>query len=180
MKAFIYSLDAFISLMIIAMAMNMLIFGLGLSTYQYTVAYQLKLLSSDGIKALAMSPAYLSDIVSGNGAEEACEKVIRKNLPPGYGYALLAYDGTNAAEPWANIAKCSSGNYTKAGIGVQSSDAIVTASTVTALGAGGRFDDYYNPFGYKTCSGLEVPCNLQEYMPEWGVDTTLMRLVVFI
>jgi hypothetical protein len=176
MKAFIYSLDAFISLMIIAMAMNMLIFGLGLSTYQYTVAYQLKLLSSDGIRAIAASPILLANIVNNNGREDACAEIIRQNLPPGYGYALLALDYKN--NKWSAIEGCSVGDYKKAGIGVQSSDAIVTVSTVIEERSGS--DTNYNPFGYTTCKGSNVPCNLQEYLPVWGVDTTLMRLVVFI
>jgi hypothetical protein len=175
MKAFIYSLDAFISLMIIAMALNMLVFGLGLSTYQYTVAYQLKLLSADGIRALASSPADLSGIVNNNNRVDACTQLIRKNLPPGYGYALLIYDKDSSN--WYNMTGCSEGDYTKAGIGVQSSDAIVTVATVTEIPGG---DTYLNPFGYKTCGGKNVPCNLQSYLPQWGLNATVMRLVVFV
>lgn len=176
MKAFIYSLDAFISLMIIAMALNMLVFGLGLSTYQYAVAYQLKLLSSDGIKSLAASPLSLDSIVNNRGRADACKTAIRDNLPPGYGYELLAYDGDSGK--WSGIRGCSEGNSSYAGIGVQSSDAIVTVSTHTAIGGS---DTYYNPYHYKTCNGkMGVPCALQNYTPEWGLNSTVLRLVVFI
>jgi|GEM_PF-6090465 len=176
MKAFIYSLDAFISLMIIAMALNMLVFGLGLSTYQYAAAYQLKLLSSDGIKALAASPVYLDNIVNNNGRADACKTIIRDNLPPGYGYELLAYD--KHGSKWSEVEGCFEGNSSDAGIGVQSSDAIVTVSTHTAIGGS---DIYSNPYHYKTCNGDKgVPCNLQNYTPEWGLNSTIIRLVVFI
>lgn len=175
MKAFIYSLDAFISLMIIAMALNMLVFGLGLSTYQYAAAYQLKLLSSDGIKAIAASPVYLDNIINNEGRAAACEIVIRDNLPPGYGYELLAYSKDSGK--WSEIEGCFEGNSSNAGVGVQSSDAIVTVSTHTAIGSS---DAYSNPYHYKTCKGNGVPCNLQNYTPEWGLNTTIIRLVVFI
>ena len=173
MKAFIYSLDAFISLMIIAMALNMLVFGLGMSTYQYATAYQLKLLSSDGIKALAASPD-LDSIVNNQRRSDACGTVIRDNLPPGYGYELLMYDKDTGK--WPTI--CNVGNSSDAGIGVQSSDAIVTVSTHTLIGGS---DQHSDPYYYKTCQGTGgVPCNLQNYTPEWGLNSTIMRLVVFI
>jgi hypothetical protein len=176
MKAFIYSLDAFISLMIIAMALNMLVFGLGLSTYQYAAAYQLKLLSSDGIKALAASP-YLDNIVNNIDRAAACEIIIRDNLPPGYGYELLAYDKDSGK--WSEIKDCFEGSSSNAGIGVQSSDAIVTVSTHTIVA--GMKEGTYDPYDYITCRGGKgVPCNLQNYTPEWGLNSTIMRLVVFI
>jgi hypothetical protein len=178
MKAFIYSLDAFISLIIISMALNLLLFGLGASTYQYSVAYQLKLLSADGIKSIASSGTSLSHIINdiaGSRSEE-CNASIRQNLPPGYGYSLLEYSDSG---DWVPIEGCSEGDVSKAGIGVQSSDAVIVVSTNTASPYA---DKNFNPYMYKTCSsdtGL-VPCDLQNFTMAWGMESTILRLVVFV
>jgi len=179
MKAFVYSLDAFISLIIISMALNLLLFGLGASTYQYSVAYQLKLLSADGIKSIASSELTLQNILS-NEPETvsiACNESIRKNLPPGYGYYLMEYDAESGE--WPIVEGCHEGNVSEAGIGVQSSDAVIVVSTRTTSPYS---DNNYNPYTYKTCKGEVglVPCNLQNFTMEWGMENTVLRLVVFV
>ncbi|MCX6774203.1 MAG: hypothetical protein NTY68_04385 [Candidatus Micrarchaeota archaeon] len=173
MKAFIYSLDAFISLIIISMALNLLLFGLGASTYQYSVAYQLKLLSADGIKSIASSELTLSNILSNvpDTVYAECNSSIRQNLPPGYGYYLMKYDAKSNPPKWSVIDGCSEGDVSKAGIGVQSSDAVIVVSIPPTP-----------PYTYKTCHGEYglVPCNLQNFTMEWGMENTILRLVVFV
>ena len=180
MKAFIYSLDAFISLIIISMALNLLLFGLGASTYQYSVAYQLKLLSADGIKAITSSPSALDLITSGTDSQRAgqCEASIRQNLPPGYGYYLMEYNSSSST-PWQKVPGCSEGDVSKAGIGVQSSDAVIVVSTRLTPPFS---DSHLNPYTYKTCHGELgfVPCDLQNFTMEWDMESTVLRLVVFV
>jgi hypothetical protein len=182
MKAFIYSLDAFISLIIISMALNLLLFGLGASTYQYSVAYQLKLLSADGIKSIASSETALGNILSSvpDTVSSECNASIRQNLPPGYGYYLMRYD--SESKKWPVIEGCSEGDVSKAGIGVQSSDAVITVSTSTTPPYTSTAGKSYNPYTYKTCKGPMglVPCELQNFTMEWGMENTILRLVVFV
>jgi hypothetical protein len=184
MKAFIYSLDAFISLIIISMALNLLLFGLGASTYQYSVAYQLKLLSADGIKSISSSDITLQNIMSNvpETVSIACNEYIRQNLPPGYGYYLMRYDAKSNPPRWSIIDGCQEGNASSAGIGVQSSDAVITVSTSATPPYTSKDGKSFNPYTYKTCQGEAglVPCDLQNFTMEWGMESTVIRLVVFV
>ena len=174
MKGFVYSLDAFVGIVVIITVIYILSSSQIYSDAYFPIAYQAKISASDALK-LSSASGDLGNIIlkyfDGGEVQQICATGIGFYIPMTYGYELEIFNGTD----WVIV--CHRSNSTHALIAAQSVKAIV----ITSFGEKGLNGGHVvNPFSYNTCKGTNAGCFLAKNPVSFGtVNVVSVKLRVF-
>ncbi len=174
MKAFVYSLDAFVGIVVIITVIYILSSSQVYSDAYFPIAYQAKVSASDALK-LSSASGDLGNIIlkyfNGEKVQQICATGIGFYIPMTYGYELEIYNGTD----WVIV--CHRSNSTHALIAAQS----VKSITITSFGEKGiNAGHVVNPFSYNTCKGTNTGCYITKSPVSFGtVKVVAVKLRVF-
>lgn len=174
MRAFVYSLDAFVGIVIIITVIYILSLSQVYSDTYFPIAYQAKISASDALK-LSSASGDLGNIIlryfNGEEVQQICATGIGFYIPITYGYELEIFNGTE----WIVI--CHRSNSSHALITAQSVKSIV----ITSFGDEGLNAGHVeNPFSYNTCKGFNRGCYISENPVSFGIIKVIsVKLRVF-
>ncbi len=157
-KGFIFSLDAFFALIVFMIAFAILLYANRVPFHYYYLSLQAKVLAADLANAIG-SQSQL-DIGTEEGQRSACAYASALLSQTNFKYAI--YVGDKALP-------CS-----------HKEDYGITKQSVTTLVLA-HYTTGENPYRYKSCRGVEIPCDpLNRSHPIQPPELLPLRVVVFI